>query len=95
MACLVVKPENHLKNGFHDVTTNLSPEKLELLEKRRLVVQLSKDVPPFFNQSAVMSSETPAKKLKTEETIQRYYEILRTVLIQVEYSQRESSEHYS
>ena len=70
MACLVLKPENHLKNGFHDVTTNLSPEKLELLEKRQLVVQLSKDVPPFFNQSEVMSSGTPAKKLKTAETIQ-------------------------
>ena len=71
MACLILKPDNHLENGFHDVSTKLSPEKLELLQKRQLVVQLSRDIPPFFNQSEVMPPEKPVKKLKTEETLER------------------------
>ena len=67
MAHLILRPDNDLKNGFHDVSTKLSPKKFELLEKRQLVVQISRDIPPFFNQNKVMPPEKPTKKLKTEE----------------------------
>jgi hypothetical protein len=81
MACLLLTPDNVVKNDFHEVSTKLSPEKLELLERRQLVVQLSNDIPPFFKRDKVispepytkingnkeLSHERPAKKPKTTE----------------------------
>ena len=81
MACLLLTPDNVVKNDFREVSTKLSPEKLELLERRQLVVQLSNDIPPFFKRDKVispepytkingnkeLSHERPAKKPKTTE----------------------------